>query len=64
MEKLPLPERIDKMRAFRKERMAAMDAAMDKRDDAIKTFYATLTPEQQKIADEEHSKMMHHHPGM
>ncbi len=61
MEKLALPERIDKMRAFRKERMAAMDAAMDKRDEAIKTFYATLTPEQKKIADEEHSKMMHHH---
>ena len=64
MEKLPLPERIDKMRAFRKERMTTMDAAMDKRDEAIKTFYATLTPDQKKIADAEHGKMMTHRPGM
>ena len=64
MEKLPLPERIDKMRALRKEHMAAMEANMDKRDDAIKTFYATLTPEQKKIADAEHNKMMARHPGM
>lgn len=64
IEKLPLPERIDKMRALRKEHMAAMEAYMDKRDEAIKTFYAALTPEQRKIADAEHSKMMARHPGM
>jgi len=61
MEKLPLPERIDKMRALRKEHMAAMEANMDKRDNAIKTFYAALTPEQKKVADAEHSKMMGRH---
>jgi Spy/CpxP family protein refolding chaperone len=64
MEKLPLPERIDKMRALRKEHMASMEANMDKRDEAIKTFYAVLTPEQKKIADAEHNKMMAHRPGM
>jgi Spy/CpxP family protein refolding chaperone len=64
MEKLPLPERIDKMRALRKEHMATMEANMDKRDDAIKTFYAVLTPEQKKIADAEHNKMMAHRPSM
>ncbi len=63
LEKLPLPERIDKLRALRKEHMAAMEANMDKRDDAIKTLYAALTPEQKKIADAEHSKMMAHRPG-
>lgn len=64
MEKLPLPERIDKMRTLRKEHMAAMEGNMDKRDEAIKTFYAVLTPEQKKIADAEHNKMMSRHPGM
>lgn len=64
IEKLPLPERIDKMRALRKEHMAAMEANMDKRDEAIKTFYAVLTPEQKKVADAEHNKMMARHPGM
>ena len=64
MEKLPLPERIDKMRAYRKERMAAMEANMDKRDEAMKTLYAALTPEQKKIADTEHSRMMERHHAM
>jgi Spy/CpxP family protein refolding chaperone len=60
MEKLTTPERLDKMRAMHKERMAAMDAAMDKRTEATKAFYAVLTPEQQKIFDAEHSKMDRH----
>lgn len=46
-EKLSTPERIDKMRAMRTER----NAEMDKRADATKAFYATLTPEQQKLFD-------------
>ena len=46
-EKLTTPERIDKMRAMRAER----DAEMDKRADATKAFYATLSPEQQKVFD-------------
>ncbi len=56
MEKLTTPERIDKMRAARAERMAQMNAEMDKRGNATKTFYAALTAEQQKIFDGEHGK--------
>lgn len=61
LEKLPMPQRMDKMRALRKERMTAMDASMDKREDAAKALYAVLTPEQQKVADAEHAKMMSRH---
>lgn len=57
MDKLTTPERMEKMRSMHKERMAAMDAAMDKRIEATKTFYAALTPEQQKTFDAEHAKM-------
>lgn len=57
MDALTTPERIDKMRALRTERMAAMSSAMDKREDAIKTFYATLTADQKKVFDAEHAKM-------
>ena len=55
-DKLTTPERIDKMRALRNQRMAEMTAAMDKRGDATKTFYAALSPEQQKTFDAEHKK--------
>ncbi len=51
MAKLPTPERIDKMKALHTQRMSDMTAAMDKRGEATKTFYATLTPEQQKVFD-------------
>lgn len=57
LEKLTTPERIEKMRALRNQRMTEMQAAMDKRDDAIKTFYAVLAPEQQKVFDAEHASM-------
>jgi periplasmic protein CpxP/Spy len=57
LDKLSTPERIDKMRALRTQRMADMSAAMDKRGEATKTFYATLSPEQQKTFDAEHKKM-------
>jgi len=56
--KLPTPERIDRMRALRTERMNAMNTEMDKRAAAVKTFYAALSPEQQKTFDAEHQKMM------
>lgn len=49
--KLTTPERIDKMKAMRTEHMNDMNAVMDKRGDATKAFYATLTPEQQKVFD-------------
>jgi protein CpxP len=48
-DKLTTPERIDRMRAMR----AARAAEMDKRADATKTFYASLTPEQKKVFDTE-----------
>ncbi len=51
LEKLTTPERIDKMRALRTQRMAEMSAAMDKRGDATKTFYAALNAEQKKVFD-------------
>lgn len=49
--KLPTPERIDKMNALHTQHVADMNAAMAQRGDATKAFYATLTPEQQKVFD-------------
>ena len=57
LDKLSTPERIDKMRAMHKERMTAMEAAMDKHGEATKTFYATLSAEQKKVFDAEFAKM-------
>lgn len=48
-ERLTTPERIDRMRALRTQR----NAEMDKRFDATKTFYGTLTAEQKKVFDAE-----------
>ena len=58
LQQLPTPERIDRMRAMRKEHMAAMETAMDKRAEATKVFYAALTPTQQKAFDAQHMQMM------
>jgi hypothetical protein len=63
MEKLSTPERIDKMRSERAQHMADMNTAMDKRDEATKTFYATLSAEQKKVFDAEHSRMGARHGG-
>lgn len=57
MAKLSTPERIDKMRALRNEHMTAMNAAMDKRDEAIKIFYSALNADQKKVFDAEHARM-------
>jgi hypothetical protein len=51
LEKMTTPERIDTMKALRSRHMAEMNAAMDQRGEATKTFYAALTPEQQKVFD-------------
>lgn len=59
-EKLTTPQRIDKMREMRTQRMAEMAAEMDKRGEATKAFYAALSPEQQKTFDAEHRKMGEH----
>jgi protein CpxP len=48
--KLTTPQRLDKMQALKVER----DAAMAKRVDAIKSFYASLNADQQKVFDSKH----------
>ena len=53
--KLSTPERLDKMRELRKQH----DAEMDRRDDATRTFYATLTPEQKKTFDANTGRPFH-----
>ena len=65
LDKLTTPERIDKMRALRAERLAQMQAEMDRRGEATKAFYAALRPDQKMVFDAEHQ--MHgggHHGGM
>ncbi|HMS27882.1 MAG TPA: Spy/CpxP family protein refolding chaperone [Burkholderiaceae bacterium] len=51
MQKLSTPERLDKMRAMRQGRQTLMNAEMDKRADATKAFYATLSSEQKAVFD-------------
>ena len=50
--RLPTPERIDRMRSLRTERMAMQD----KRGEATKVFYATLDPIQKRVFDLETAK--------
>jgi protein CpxP len=50
---LTTPERIDRMRDMREKHHEAMKQAMDKRDEATKAFYNTLTSEQKKVFDAE-----------
>lgn len=57
LQRLTTPERIDRMRALRTERMARMD----KRGDATKTFYAVLSPEQKRVFDEATAGRGHRH---
>jgi hypothetical protein len=59
MSRLTTPERIDRMRQLRAER----NAAMDKRFDATKTFYAQLAPSQQKAFDEVSMRFLGGHRG-
>ena len=47
LDKLSTPERLERMKTMRSQHMAAMD----QRDEATRVFYATLTPEQQKVFD-------------
>ena len=53
MEKMTAPERMEKMLALSKERLAKMESRLA----ALKTFYAVLTPEQKKIVDASHRSM-------
>ena len=59
MDKLSTPERIDKMKTLRAQR----DVEMDKRAEAVKTFYAVLSPEQKKVFDAEHTMQGRRHGG-
>ena len=61
MAKLTTPERIDKMRALRNQHMAERSAFMDKREEAVKGFYAALNADQKKTFDAEHARMGRHH---
>ena len=49
MAKLTTPQRMEKMQALKAER----DSHMTKVMEATKTFYSALTPEQQKVFDEQ-----------
>ena len=54
LDKLTTPERIDKLRDLRSERMAQMQAEMDKRGEATKALYMVLKPDQKMAFDTEH----------
>lgn len=58
MAQLTTPQRLEKMQTMKAER----DAYMAQRIEATKAFYATLTPEQQKVFDAQaHGKGGHGH---
>lgn len=59
MAALSTPERIDRLRATRAERMAEMDRRLD----ATKSFYATLDAQQKKVFDAESLRFAHRHHG-
>ena len=54
-ERLTTPERIDRMHSLRTERMAMMD----KRAEATKAFYASLSPVQKRVFDLETARHGH-----
>lgn len=51
MAQLTTPERLDAMQAVHAKHMGEMGAAMAARSEAVKTFYAVLSPDQQKVFD-------------
>lgn len=57
LSKLSTPDRLDHMLAMMKERQQAMESRVQ----ATKTFYAQLTPEQQKIFDDAYFRHMGRH---
>ena len=54
--KLPAPERIDRMLAHMQQRQERMS----QRAAAVKSFYAVLTPAQQKVFDENFMRRHQH----
>lgn len=57
LERLSTPERIDRMRTLRAERATQSD----RRGDATKTFYATLSPYQKGVFDASMQRRGDHH---
>ena len=55
LERLTTPERIDRMRTMRTERIGMMD----RRADATKAFYASLNPIQKRVFDLETARRGH-----
>ena len=51
MDKLSMPERLDKMKQIMSQHHEGRMAEMDKHAAAVKSFYAVLTPEQKKTFD-------------
>ena len=56
MEAMTTPQRLDRFAEFAKKREAEMTAHIA----AVKEFYAVLSPEQQKVFDQEFRKMEKH----
>ena len=61
LDKLPTPERLDRMRTLHTQRMTEMSLRIDQRAEATKTFYAVLTPVQKKVFDEQFNRAAGHH---
>lgn len=59
-EKMTTPERIDQMQAMKTQR----DVVMNKRAESVKTFYAQLSAEQQKVFDAQSLSAMNSMRGM
>ena len=51
--RLNTPERIERMKSLHQQRQNEMNAQMERRGEAAKTFYAALSPEQKKVFDDE-----------
>ena len=65
---LPTPERIERMKALREQRQAQINARMDQRAQAARSFYDLLQAQQKKVFDEETGKHLaqrgrHHRRG-
>ena len=66
--RLSTPERLDRMKALREQRQAQINARMDQRAQAARSFYDSLQAPQKKIFDEETGRLLaqrarHRHHG-
>lgn len=64
--KLSTPERLDRMKAMRTQHMADINAAMERREQATRSLYEALTPEQKAQFDVQtarHLGRRGHHAG-